>query len=92
MSKRDRGEYENPPARPAEQRVEEFRNEVRALNAQFASYVSRQQRDNADKLWDSGMRDYLKYCAKVSRGTAPYTPHPTPYTRHPYHLAFAPLN
>jgi len=28
MSKRDRGAFEDPPARPAEQRVEEFRGEV----------------------------------------------------------------
>ena len=35
---------------------------MRALNAQFASWASRNQRDNADKLWDSGLRDYLKVC------------------------------
>jgi len=65
MPKRDFGDYENPPARPAEQRVEEFRQEVRALNAQFASWVARNSSDNGDKLWDSGLRDYLKYAAKV---------------------------
>ena len=65
MPKRDYGDFENPPARPPEQRVEEFRQEVKALNAQFASWVERNKSDNGDKLWDSGLRDYLKYAAKV---------------------------
>ena len=45
--------------------MEEFRQEVRALNTQFAAYVSRQSRENGDKLWESGLRDYLTYAAKV---------------------------
>ena len=65
MSKRGRNDFENPPVRPAEQRVEEFRQEVRALNSQFASWASRNARDNPDKLWDAGLQDYLKYAAKL---------------------------
>ena len=45
--------------------MEQFRQEVRALNTQFAAYVSRQSRENGDKLWESGLRDYLTYAAKV---------------------------
>ena len=45
MPKRGYGDFENPPARPPEQRVEEFRQEVKALNQQFASWVARNNRE-----------------------------------------------
>jgi len=65
MSKRTFGDFENPPPRPAEERVEDFRQEVRALNAQFAQWVARNNLDNSDKLWESGLRDYIKFGAKI---------------------------
>ena len=40
---------------------------MKALNAQFASFVARNGRENTDKLWDSGLRDYLKYAQKLRR-------------------------
>jgi hypothetical protein len=65
MSKRTFDDFENPPPRPAEERVEDFWQEVRALNAQFAQWVSRNTLDNSDKLWESGLREYIKFGAKI---------------------------
>eukprot|EP00960_Hanusia_phi_P049595 759653-Hanusia_phi.AAC.2 len=39
--------------------------EVRALNDQFFRWASRQHSSSSDKLWDSGLRDYLRFAEKL---------------------------
>jgi hypothetical protein len=55
--KRKADAFDNPSAGgPAPQRVAQFTQDVRALNAQFAKWIASQQTSNPDKLWDSGVK------------------------------------
>ncbi|EKX37584.1 hypothetical protein GUITHDRAFT_116226 [Guillardia theta CCMP2712] len=53
------------PKRPGEERSDAFMAEVRGLNDQFFKWASRQHSSSSDKLWDAGLRDYLRYADKL---------------------------
>eukprot|EP00887_Chlorella_sp_A99_P002998 scaffold9.g2998.t1 len=54
-----------PPAVGSRERLEQFREYVKALNAQFQEWCSRQWETRPAKFWSSGMRDYLRHQAKI---------------------------
>lgn len=41
---------------PSPQRIAQFSQDVRALNAQFAKWVAGQAQSNSDRLWDAGVK------------------------------------
>ncbi|KAL5748654.1 hypothetical protein ACOSQ2_025951 [Xanthoceras sorbifolium] len=47
------------------QRAESSRQHVRALNAQFASWVQTQLKNHPDELWEDGVRDYLAHASDI---------------------------
>ncbi|KAK2664677.1 hypothetical protein Ddye_003251 [Dipteronia dyeriana] len=47
------------------QRAESSRQHVRALNAQFASWVQTQLKNHPDELWEDGVRDYLVHASDI---------------------------
>ncbi|TXG50998.1 hypothetical protein EZV62_023522 [Acer yangbiense] len=47
------------------QRAESSRQHVRALNAQFSSWVQTQLKNHPDELWEDGVRDYLAHASDI---------------------------
>ncbi|KAK4843008.1 hypothetical protein QYF36_002725 [Acer negundo] len=47
------------------QRAESSRQHVRALNAQFTSWVQTQLKNHPDELWEDGVRDYLAHASDI---------------------------
>ncbi|XP_058085051.1 uncharacterized protein LOC131232670 isoform X2 [Magnolia sinica] len=47
------------------QRAESSRQHVRALNAQFASWVQSQLQNHPDELWQDGVQDYLTHASHI---------------------------
>ncbi|XP_058778259.1 uncharacterized protein LOC131652426 isoform X2 [Vicia villosa] len=46
-------------------RAESSQQHVRALNAQFASWVQTQLKNHPDELWEDGVRDYLDHATGI---------------------------
>ncbi|KAK9143555.1 hypothetical protein Syun_012955 [Stephania yunnanensis] len=59
------------PSRMAERpsldvgRAESSRQQVRALNTQFASWVQSQLQNHPDELWEDGVQDYLTHASSI---------------------------
>ncbi|XP_074555999.1 uncharacterized protein LOC141811838 isoform X2 [Curcuma longa] len=54
-----------PPLDP--HRAESARQQVRALNSQFASWVQSQLEKHPDELWEDGVNDYLSHASHIKK-------------------------
>lgn len=55
----------NIPSQKESDRVEHFKRNVRALNAQFVEWCCQQVDSKPDRLLVAGVADYLRHAAKL---------------------------